>query len=205
MRPYMPNALASPTATLLAAALLATTLGACAAPEERPEAAAATAEPEQPGATEAAADWSALLPNARRPLDGVVSGGQPSAAQLEAAAGAGFRTVVNLRTPGEPGELTDEAERVAELGMDYVSLPIAGAAGMTEDNARALAELLAGAERPVLLHCGSGNRIGGLLALEAFYVEGLDVDAALERGLEAGLTRLEPHVREQLEAAAESR
>ena len=47
------------------------------------------------GETPRAAD---LLPNGREPLPGVLTGGQPSRAQLDALAAAGYRTVVNLRT-----------------------------------------------------------------------------------------------------------
>jgi hypothetical protein len=51
-----------------------------------------------------------------------------------------------------------------------------------------------------MLHCGSGNRIGALFALMAFHLEGESADRALQVGREAGLTRLEPVVRERLEA-----
>ena len=145
-------------------------------------------------------DWAKLLPNARRPLDGVVSGGQPSEEQLAAAAAAGYRTVINLRMPSEDG-LPGEAERVAELGLDYLSLPIDGADGITEDNARELAQALETAERPLLLHCGSGNRIGALLALSAYHVDGKSAEESIQFGLDSGLTRLEPVVRERLAAA----
>ncbi len=166
-----------------------------------PEGADGTAAAEVPDGTEAsAAEWTDLLPNAKRPLAGVVSGGQPSEEQLARAAAAGYRTVINLRMPSEDG-VADEEARVAELGMQYVSLPIDGADGITEENARALAESLETSERPVLLHCGSGNRIGALLALSSYYVEGKSADEAIQYGLDSGLTGLEPVVRERLAAA----
>ena len=142
-------------------------------------------------------DWVALLPNARQPRESVVSGGQPSEDQLRMAAEAGYKTVINLRTPGESG-LEDEAAIVGELGMTYVSLPIDGEAGITADNARELSRLLDESEAPVLLHCGSGNRVGALLALEAFHVEGRSAEESIQYGLDSGLTRLEPVVRERL-------
>ena len=51
---------------------------------------------------------------------------------------------------------------------------------------------------PVLLHCGSGNRIGALLALRAVWLEGKDPAAALDYGKAAGLTGLEPAVKSML-------
>jgi uncharacterized protein (TIGR01244 family) len=139
------------------------------------------------------------IPNARATVPGLLSGGQPSAGDLEWAARNGYRTVINLRTPGETSDIADEEGLVGDLGMSYVSLPIAGAEGITGENATALAELLddEGAQ-PILLHCGSGNRIGALLALKAHELDGLPPDEALEFGKASGLTRLEPLVREKL-------
>ena len=96
-------------------------------------------------------------------------------------------------------ELGDERERVATRNLGFLSIPITGAVDLTEENARKLGEALRAHEgHPVLLHCGSGNRAGALLALEAFYVEGLTVEAAIALGKNAGLTALEPAVRERL-------
>jgi len=136
--------------------------------------------------------------NARTPLPGVLSGGQVTEEQLTEAAAAGYRSVVNLRMPEELREW-DEPAAVEALGMRYVSLPIPGVEGITRENAEKLAVILADEElRPMVLHCGSGNRIGALFALMAFHLEGQDAEAALAVGKDAGLTRLEPVVREKL-------
>ncbi len=137
--------------------------------------------------------------NAKAPSPGVLTGGQPTAEQLEQAARAGYRTIVNLRGTGEDAGY-DEPAKVAELGLAYVAIPMAGADGLTEANARQLAGIVDDADqRPVMVHCASGNRVGALLALKAFHVDGKSAEDALEIGLAAGLTRLEPAVRERLE------
>ncbi len=159
------------------------------------------AEPAPPPPAEAQVDWNDLLPNPRQPKDGVLSGGQPTAGQLAQAAEAGFRTVINLRMPGERGA-DDEEAQVAQLGMEYVHMPINGAEGITEENARELSRLLETSEQPVLLHCGSGNRVGALLALSAYHVEGASAEEALQYGLKSGMTRLESTVREHLASAS---
>jgi len=137
--------------------------------------------------------------NARTPREGVLTGGQPTEEQLAEMADAGYRTLVNLRTSGE-NEISDrEAELAETLGLRYVQLPVAGAEGLTEDNARELSKLLGDESAyPMVVHCGSGNRVGALFALEAFHVHGEDPETALRIGKEAGLTRLEPVVREKL-------
>lgn len=138
--------------------------------------------------------------NARVPIDGVLSGGQPSPEQIAAAAEAGFRTVINLRTEGESG-FEWEPAAVEKHGMRYVHLPVAGAESLTRETIAALDRALAEAleEGPVLLHCASGNRIGAVLALRAAWLHETPPDAALAYGLGAGLTRLEPAVRAKLE------
>ncbi len=130
---------------------------------------------------------------------GHASSGQPTAAQLEALAELGYVAVVDLRGADEDRGI-DEAEAVAAAGLAYSALPIPDAAAVNADNARSLGELLDSFDGPVLVHCGSGNRVGALAALLAAE-KGADVEEALEAGRAAGLTRLESEVRKQLEAA----
>lgn len=137
------------------------------------------------------------IPNVRTPLPGVTSGGQPTEDELRQAAELGYRTVVSLRTAGEEIPF-NEAELVTSLGMSYVSLPIPGAEGINADNAKALAKILDEAERPLVLHCGSGNRVGALFAIEAHDLGEKNAEEALQIGIDAGLTSLEPVVREKL-------
>jgi len=161
--------------------------------------------PESPAArvvAEAPEPARELLPNLREPLPGVISGGQPSPEQLSAARNAGYKTVLNLRLPDEKG-IGNEPEIVAGLGMEYVSLPINGSAGLTRENAEAFAKALETTEYPLVIHCGSGNRIGALFALKAFWVDGVSAEEALQIGLDSGLTRLEGVVSEILASETE--
>jgi len=157
-----------------------------------------TASPATGSAPAAGSAPTLEILNARAPLPGVVSGGQPTEAELRTAAERGFKTVVNLRTDGETG-VAGERELVEGLGMRYVHIPVAGADGLTTENARAMAEALKGAaDAPVVLHCGSGNRVGALLAIKAHELEGVPAEEALALGIKGGLTGLEPVVRGRL-------
>jgi uncharacterized protein (TIGR01244 family) len=133
-------------------------------------------------------------------LEGVtiVSTGQPDQAVLEAARDAGFVAVIDLRTDGEDRGM-DETAVVAAAGMEYVSIPVAGASGITFENAKLLDEALAGIDGPVFLHCRSGNRVGALMALRASAAGASDEDA-IAVGKAAGLGSLEAAVVEQLDA-----
>lgn len=156
-----------------------------------------------PSAGGAPAPDVAML-NHRRPFPGILTAGQPTEDDLRAASEAGFRTVINLRTKGERGELVGEEARVKDLGMRYVSIPIRGVEGLTPGNARRLADALRDPERlPAIVHCRSGNRVGALFALKAYYIDGKDADEALEIGMRSGVTRLASVVREKLLAPRE--
>ncbi len=131
-----------------------------------------------------------------RPVDGITSSGQPDIAALEVFAAAGYVAVIDMRGPHEDRGL-DEKTVVERLGLEYVELPISGHDAINIDNARKLDAMLAGYDGPVLLHCGSGNRVGAILALR-HSLNGADDEEALSYGRSAGLTGLEAVVRNRL-------
>lgn len=141
------------------------------------------------------------VPNACRPANALVTGGRPSPAALQSARDAGVRIVVDLCPASEnPG--FDEAEFVRALGLEYINLPIGSPADLTPEKARALASVIARAStgHPALVHCGSGNRVGALFALKSALVDGCDLETALAQGRAAGMTGLEPTVRQLIGA-----
>ena len=143
--------------------------------------------------------WAAELPFAQ-PRPQLYTAGQPSAAALQQAAAAGVTTLIDLRQPDEARGF-DETAAAEHLGLRYVRIPVAGAAGLTEANAQALRTALAQSQGPVLLHCASGNRAGALLALLQAR-EGASVEDALTFGRAAGMTSLEAPTRVLLEQDA---
>lgn len=130
----------------------------------------------------------------RQPRPGLFSAGQPAPTDWNAIRARGVGTVVNLRTPEEMHG-RDEAAEVRAAGMRYVSIPVAGAEGIDAANADALRDALHDAQGPVLVHCASGNRAGGLLALMAAHDEGAPADEAIMLGRAAGMTSTEARVR----------
>ena len=139
-----------------------------------------------------------LLRNGRTPFEGqeILVGGQPTPGQLERAQELGYKTVINLRQPDEKDNT--DPDRVQAMGMTYVSIPINGSPDMTREKALALSAALEAAESPVIVHWASGNRVGGLFAMKAYFIDGMSPEEALAVGKAAGMTRLEPTVREQL-------
>ena len=133
-----------------------------------------------------------------RPVDGVSSSGLPSKEALQVFRSNGYVAVIDLRGPGELEGDNEESEVLA-LGMDYVYLPVAGESAISFENAEKLDKLLDSFNGPVLVHCASGNRVGALMALRQS-MKGADDDLALAVGKAAGLTGLEPVVRDRLAA-----
>lgn len=129
-------------------------------------------------------------------IDGITASGQPDAGQFALVAEAGYVAVVDLRGESENRGLDEEAV-LDELGLDYVQLPLSSPDAISMENAAVLDQILADYDGPVLVHCGSGNRVGALLALRQSLL-GADDDDALAYGKSAGLTGLEPVVRARL-------
>lgn len=126
--------------------------------------------------------------------NGLYSASQPSPAELRELQTLGVKTVISLRNPAETD--WDEAALVSELGMKFINLPVAGAAGINEENARTLARLIEKHdEEPLLVHCGSGNRVGALMAAAANKVDNQDIETSIAIGKKWGMTTLEPKVR----------
>jgi len=184
----IPESRRAGAARLLALALLASAATAVA------QAPAPAGDPPS-AATPAAAP---ALPNQRDPLPGVRTGGMPVGPDgWRALADAGFRVFVDLRSDAEVAPETRAAAEGA--GLAYARVPVAGDADLDLASARALHALLDDPERgPIVLACASGNRVGALLAVERYWLHGEPAPGALALGQAAGLTRLEPAVRQLL-------
>lgn len=127
--------------------------------------------------------------------------GQPPATAFEALRRAGLRVVIDLRPAAERPEL-DERVVAEAAGLQYVSLPVAGRAGLTRDTVVAFDALLREhAQEATLAHCSSSNRVGALLALRAAWLQGRSATEALAIGEQAGLKGLKPDVEALLRTA----
>lgn len=130
---------------------------------------------------------------------GMVLGGRPDADDFAQMAASNYRTIIDLRSLRETGVQDDQA-LVETLGMTSIHIEVAGAGGLTRAAAALLDGVLETCEGRVVIHCASGNRVGALLALRAYWMQGISKDAAIALGVEAGLTKLEPVVRQILDS-----
>lgn len=171
-------------------------LAACGepAPEAQPEAPVAAA----PSVT--LTDVEGLgVPNASMPMEHLLAAGQPTEEQMAALIQMGYTNFVSLRDPSERGAGWEET-RVMDMGdISFSRIPVSGAEDLTRENVEALDRILdEAAAQNTVLYCGSSNRVGGLLALRAYWLDGATAEEALALGRDAGLRGLEPAVAELL-------
>lgn len=133
--------------------------------------------------------------NVSEPVPNLITAAQPDRDQVEALVGMGYEHFISLQLPGEPGAGWEESG-VPAAGRTFVRIPVGGADDLTRENVALLARVLeeAGGD-PTVLYCASSNRAGALLALKAFWVDGMSVEEALSLGRRAGMRALEPDVR----------
>ena len=140
---------------------------------------------------------NAILLDAR-----TVSSGEPTDEQLRRMADLGFRTVVNLQTEAEGS--VEKGTIVKKLGMDFVGIPISSGSISEEQIDRFSAILTENDRYPMLIHCRSGNRVGGMFLLDGVLRQNKELETALQEARRAGLRssleeRLLPRVNAQRE------
>lgn len=112
---------------------------------------------------------------------------QVSEADVQAAADAGFRTLVNNRPdaeePGQPTAAQVEAWAKAR-GLGYAELPVSGS--ISRELVEAMGDLIGESQKPVLAFCRSGMRSISLWAMAESLAGRRVKEDLIERGEAAG-------------------
>ena len=127
------------------------------------------------------------LDNMGQPLEYVATAGQPEEEHLKRLAEAGYKTVVDLRTPGEAPSPDEWGRVVRRAGMEYVNIPVAHKNIDDETFDRFREHIRDGGRRPVLVHCSSANRVGALLIPYLILDDGMTPQKSKEIAAEVGL------------------
>jgi uncharacterized protein (TIGR01244 family) len=94
--------------------------------------------------------------------------------------------VVSLRHTAEVKDW-DEAASVRAQGMEWIQIPWNGPDQLTDEVFDRSREALRSAQRPMLFHCGSGNRVGAVWIAFRVLDEGLPLEAAVTEAKTIGL------------------
>ncbi len=126
------------------------------------------------------------IANACQATPTLITGGQPTAEQLQAFKAAGGAVVLDIRDPMEPRPFNETA-KMKELGLEYVVVPVV--AGQTSDSImeRILETVRRNKEKQMLFHCGSGNRVGGALIPYFMLDLGMEEEDAIAQAMRIGL------------------
>jgi len=128
--------------------------------------------------------------NACQLLPNVVTGGQPTAEQLQALGQVKGSLVLDLRDPMEPRPV-DEMAMARQFGLEYANVPVRSGAMDDSVMERILGILRTAGDRTVFVHCGSGNRVGGALLPYLILDQGMEEQDAVEQAMRVGLRSAE--------------
>ncbi|MEK6301356.1 MAG: protein tyrosine phosphatase family protein [Acidobacteriota bacterium] len=117
----------------------------------------------------------------------VATGGQPTEGAYAKLAANGYRAVLNLRTSQEGVDLEREKQLVEKAGMRYINIPVAGSAAKPEQADEFIKAAKEKANQPMLIHCGSANRVGAFWMIYRVVEQGWPEDKALEEATQIGL------------------
>lgn len=126
------------------------------------------------------------VPNANQATVTVITGGQPSAAHFRALKAAGVEVVIDIRDPMEPRGF-DEVALLKELGLEYVNIVVTDA-HLSDGTLDAVTAAMRRSEgRSTLVHCASGNRVGGALIPWLILDQGMTEEEATMAAMRMGL------------------
>lgn len=116
----------------------------------------------------------------------IATGGQPSDQAFTKLAAQGFRSVLNLRTAAEGSE--KERLLVDRAGLRYINIEFDTNNPQPEAVNKFIAAVKNPDNHPMLIHCGSANRVGALWAIYRVLDAGVDKDKAFAEAEQIGLT-----------------
>jgi uncharacterized protein (TIGR01244 family) len=97
----------------------------------------------------------------------------------------GFKSVLNLRSPNEPGVLGDEKQQIEALGLMYSNIPVL----LDRLDAKLAEEILSTLQalpKPILIYCASAYRASAIALLEIARRQELTPEQVMELALALG-------------------
>ncbi len=143
-----------------------------------------------------------MAENTKKISDDFSSTGQVSAADLQQAAAAGFKSLLNLRyalhadkpTPDEANAPTDEQQQAEAAGLHYANTPISNAEINPDQITKALWELEK-LPKPVPIHCAAGARAGAIALIATAEHAGLTPEQLLKAAQELAINPEQLHLK----------
>jgi protein tyrosine phosphatase (PTP) superfamily phosphohydrolase (DUF442 family) len=125
------------------------------------------------------------LPNFQQPKHLIYTAGQPSDAGFRKLQSMGIKVVVNVLPKEEC--LAEQQSEVTEHQMLYINLPFDPRNFNRETIERFSRILYAQRKQKILIHCSTGNHVGGLWFAYRVLIEGAPLGVALKEGRAIGM------------------
>jgi protein tyrosine phosphatase (PTP) superfamily phosphohydrolase (DUF442 family) len=101
----------------------------------------------------------------------------------------GYKSIINLRLPSEPGANIDaEADAAKTAGIKFFNIPFSGQAPDAKVADRFLDTITAPGNEPAYIHCAAGNRAGAMWMIKRLAVDHWDTERAYTEAAALGLT-----------------
>jgi uncharacterized protein (TIGR01244 family) len=137
------------------------------------------------------------MANSKKVSDNLSVAGQVTPEQLQEAAQAGFKSVLNLRSADEAGFLSDEQQQTEAAGLKYANVPLRPSEANEELTAAAIEEIK-NLPKPVLIHCAAGARAGGIALIATAIDQGLTYEQITQKATALGINLEQPHLQQFL-------
>jgi uncharacterized protein (TIGR01244 family) len=128
----------------------------------------------------------------------ITVGAQPGEEQLGGLAREGFKSIINLRTAGEPEQPLSpeqEGERVRAEGMEYVHIPVS-TKEMKAEQVDQFRRELGRLPGPVFVHCHKGKRAGAFAMMHTAVEADMTGEQTLQRAEQMGFECDTPELKE---------
>jgi uncharacterized protein (TIGR01244 family) len=132
------------------------------------------------------ASTSDPIPNLQQPRYDMFTAGQPTEAGWKIISDTGIKTVINVLPEQEC--LKNEKGAVLANGMSYHHFPF-DPNEFSRETFVTFGKLMQRVETPVLVHCSTGNHVGGLWFGYRVLVEKASLASALREARMIGMTR----------------
>jgi uncharacterized protein (TIGR01244 family) len=130
------------------------------------------------------ADPNDSIPNLQQVRYTVFSAGQPTVIGYGQLAAMGVKTVINVLPTKEC--LPEEPTLAMVNGMTYHNIPF-DPTQLTVKTLEEFALVLQSSEKPVLIHCSTGNHVGGMWFAYRVVIEKAPLALALKEGRRIGM------------------
>jgi protein tyrosine phosphatase (PTP) superfamily phosphohydrolase (DUF442 family) len=114
----------------------------------------------------------------RSVTDNLGTAGQPTAEQFEAVKAAGYEVVINLAMGNTPRDLPNEAQLLAEHGIDYIHIPVVFERPTEADLNRFFDAMADNQDKKCFVHCIANARVSAFVLLYRVLRQGVPVEEA---------------------------